>query len=249
MKRGDADHLWMALGMYVVITLSILLSACDVEPARQQIISQPLPASTRNVRVRIPYQTKTTYPFTLHDRYSSTDEACAGEVARLIVDHRRREPIMRWCQKRAWFASRNRKVVSKVDGSAIHDVDRWVGHIAYGKAVRLGWIVLEECQHLVIDEAARHDRRGRRMARKFRDKSKADAWMRSSHDYERFASRGYWDTIAAWAYRYVPGCYPPEELDRFDVGAEVFVRRADRICDDLEKVGLQCTVKNLKEVW
>lgn len=250
-SRGDASHLPMALAMYVATALYLLISGCTPDVAvehSRQIITQPLPAAVRTIRVRIPYEHKTTYPFTVVDRYTSMDEACAGEVARLIRQHERRQPILRWCQKRAWFATRNRTVVSKVDGSQIHDVDRWAGHRAYHKALRAGWIDPETCAHHRVEDEE-HPRMCHRIASRFRDRDKAKSWLRSSHAFGEWGSRGPTDTMAAWAYRYVPGCYPPSEMDRFDVAAEILIRRADRLCDDMAEMKLRCTVDNLKEVW
>jgi hypothetical protein len=48
---------------------------------------------------------------------------------------------------------------------------------------------------------------------------------------ERFGTRGPHDNHLSTAVFWVPGCYPPEALDRNDVNATVTILRSIAICE------------------
>lgn len=87
---------------------------------------------------------------------------------------------------------------SRLERLGVHPGDAWVGSRAWRSAVRVGRLDPQACPL---------HRRG---------------------DPRRWATRGSWGQIAAYAVPYLPGCWPPWALDVPVVGAWVAVRRLRR---------------------
>lgn len=194
--------------------------------------------------------------FSERDRFVSHAQACTTVVAEL-VPQRWRRAVLLWCDHRSYHASRNQIVVSQVDGSQIHDRDRPTAHVFHQLGITGGWLDPACPFHRVapLDRTSsrgpgRHPAECRKLARDWPFKRPAmtermrNQWLRNSHDYERFGARGPHDWNAN-AYRYLPGCWDPAQLDRFDVSITVTVVHAIEIC---ERAGV-CSVATIKEAW
>jgi len=192
--------------------------------------------------------------FPAEDEFETTAEACDGLVPRLVEREDLRGPILDWCHVRAYHSSRNGRVRSRLDGSWIHDRDRPAAYAFYRQGVAAGYLDPEACDHHVVDESIARTRdersfpsrwpygtycdrslgecrpgnRGQMLA------SVAEDWHRHPPDYERFGTRGPFDNNHWVATKYLGGCFPPEELDRFDVGAAVVIERSIELCLRLE---------------
>lgn len=184
--------------------------------------------------------------FEARDRFSDMETACAV-TTRELVPERHAAAVVDWCDHRTYHASRGVVIVSRVDGTQIHDRDRPTSWRFYQRGVARGWLDPEGCPFHAIDHTRTHreatgPERKRRwscidLANKWPFKrpkklsvEKRDRWLRSPHDMERFGARGPHDWNAN-AYRYLPGCWDPESLERHDVAAYVTVKRSAMICE------------------
>jgi len=173
--------------------------------------------------------------FPAKDAYESHDEACLAVVAELVPPRWRR-PILMWCEHRVFHSSRGGTVVSKVDGSQIHDRDRPTAWVFYEVGIANGHLD-PGCPFHQIRRSIRHPAECRRLARDwpFRSPRMTERlrtqWLKHSHDMERFGARGPIDWNAN-AFRHIPGCWDPAQLDRFDVSVTALVRAALAICEE-----------------
>ena len=163
-------------------------------------------------------------------------EACY-QTAEAEAPEKWRTPIFRWCLHRAYSSSRYGVVESRIDGSWLHDRDRPSASWFYSAAVRTGRIDPETCAAHRADGPSAHPGGCWRLAAQWPFKipatlpdDKRARWFASSHDLERFGTRGPIDVHALTGYATIPGCYPPEAFDRFDVAAAFVVRRSVGIC-------------------
>lgn len=176
--------------------------------------------------------------FPAADRYSSHDEACLAVVNELVPESRPGwiRPILLWCEHRSYHASRNTTVVSKVDGSQIHDRDRPTAWVFYELGISKDWLQ-PDCPFHQINRKVRHPRGCRKLADNWPFRRPAmtermrNQWLRHPHEMEKFGARGPHDWNAN-AFRYIPGCWDPAQLDRFDVGISATVLHAMQICAD-----------------
>jgi len=186
------------------------------------------------------------------DQYKSHDEACREVVKKEVPKEKAtwRKAINMWCEHRSYHGSRYQIIESKVDGSQIHDRDRPTAWIFYTQNVLGGVLDPDNCEYHAVNYKLKHTRNCRKLAKnwdfrnKLTDKIKRQ-WFGHPHDMERFGTRGPHDWPAANVYRYIPGCYPPEQMDRFDVSITATVRHSLEIC---EKHG--CMTKwDIKKYW
>lgn len=183
------------------------------------------------------------------DEYSSHDEACLGWVKDTVPEKWQRA-VIAWCEHRSYHSSRNGVVVSRVDGTQIHDRDRPTAWMFYQKQVLKGKLDPEVCPYHRINRNIPHPPECKRLARnwpfgdvKLTSKIK-NQWMNHPHDMERFGARGPHDWNAN-AYNHLPGCWDPAQLERFDVGIGITVKAALAIC---ERFG--CRNKwDIKKYW
>ena len=186
--------------------------------------------------------------FAPHDTYTSHTAACVG-VVRAEVPPRWRRAVLEWCEHRSFHASRNGKIVSKVDGTQIHDRDRPTAWLFWSRGMATEKLN-PECPFHQINENIPHPPNCKDLQRNwpFRDvrltEQIRNGWRKHPHDMERFGARGPHDWNAN-AYSVIPGCWDPEQLERFDVGITVTVRASLKIC---EKYG--CATKwDIREHW
>ncbi len=258
----------------ILAILAILVAlACTPEvaaPADPQPAPQPKPKPAQATQVTVdadgwetPADEAPALPEALRpqppgfgpdDAYSSHDEACLAVVQLEVPDDEPawRRAILAWCEHRNYHASRNRRVESKVDGSQVHDRDRPTAWIFYEKAVVDGTLDPDGCPFHGINRRLKHPPACHRLRKNWPfkhppldPKSKtATEWRMHPHDMERFGARGPHDWNAN-AYRHLPGCWDPAQLERFDVGVTVTVRASLKIC---ERWG--CTTKaDIKAHW
>lgn len=190
--------------------------------------------------------------FPLEDEYASHDEACLAVVRKEVPKDKPawRRAIIDWCEHRSYHASRNTVIKSRVDGSQIHDRDCPTAWIFYERAVLAGALDPENCPFHGVNRKLRHTRKCMhlRVNWPFKDVKLSDKrkweWATHPHDMERFGARGPHDWNAN-AYKVLPGCWDPAQLERFDVGITVTVRASLKIC---EKYG--CSIKrDIKNHW
>ena len=160
--------------------------------------------------------------------------------------------VLLYCEHRSYHASRYTTVVSKVDGSQKHDRDRPTAWIFWARVVLDAIIHPNTCPWQAINRKLKHPAGCRRLAKnwskrfkrpKLTDKMRRQ-WFSHPHDMERFGARGPHDWNAN-AYRVLPGCWDPAQLDRFDVSIHITVKRALQICEREQR----CTVASIKEAW
>lgn len=187
--------------------------------------------------------------FPVADEFTSHAEACLAVVMR-EVPTRWQRAVLDWCHHRSFAASRNGVVVSKVDGSQIHDRDRPTAWRFWEKQVRRGVLTPETCPFHAVNRKLKHTRNCVKLRRHwdFKDTGLSEktksAWAAHPHDVEKFGARGPHDNNAN-AYNHIGGCWDPAQLDRFDVSIAVTVRASMKIC---ERHG--CRTKwDLKEHW
>ena len=188
------------------------------------------------------------------DEFADAATACAELVARLVAREDLREPILRWCEVRAYRSSRNGVVRSRLDGSWIHDRDRPSAYSFYRQGLAAGHLDPETCSHHAVDESITRDRAARDFPSRwpygtYCDRSQGECspsrrghmfasvakdWHRHAPDYERFGTRGPIDNNAWVAVKYLGGCFAPEALDRYDVSVAVTIERAEDLCLRLE---------------
>lgn len=190
--------------------------------------------------------------FPRQDQYGSHDEACMDLVKTRVPKDKPawRRAILDWCEHRSFHASRNTIVKSRVDGSQIHDRDRPTAWIFYERGVTGGWLDPDNCPFHRINRKLKHPPRCHRLRRNwpFKDTRLTDKmswkWLHHPHDMERFGARGPHDWNAN-AFKHIPGCWDPAQLDRFDVGITVTVIASLKIC---EKHGC-FTKRDIKRYW
>jgi hypothetical protein len=188
------------------------------------------------------------------DEYTSHDEACTGEVSIQVPEDRPawQRAILLWCEHRSYHASRYQIVKSKVDGSQIHDRDRPTAWIFWERAVADGTLDPDACPFHAVNRKLKHTGGCRRLMRGWADRFKRPKltdkmrrqWYAHPHDVERFGARGPHDWNAN-AYRVLPGCWDPKQLERFDVSIHVTVKRSLQICEREQR----CTVGTIKAHW
>ena len=192
--------------------------------------------------------------FPRDDEFEDAAEACAALVPRLVDREDLRPAILRWCEVRAYSSSRNGKVRSRLDGSWIHDRDRPAAYAFYRQGLKTGHLDPETCPHHVVDVTITRNRAAREFpsswpygthcdhsqgecrpaSRGHMLASVAEAWHKHAPDYERFGTRGPLDNNHWVATKYLGGCFPPEQLDRYDVSVAVTIERAEDLCLRLE---------------
>lgn len=172
------------------------------------------------------------------DRYTSHDEACLGVVELEVPADKPawRRAILAWCEHRSYHASRNGIVKSKVDGTQVHDRDRPTAWRFYENAVVDGTLDPAGCIWHQVNRKIRHEPKCRSLKKDWPYNSPkmseqlGNEWLRHPHDMERFGARGPHDHNAN-AYRTIPGCWDPQQLERFDVATTVTVRASLKICE------------------
>lgn len=169
------------------------------------------------------------------DPYADMEEACAAEAQDLAPTW---PAVWEWCVHRTFHSSRGNVIHSDVDGSWIHDRDRNVAWIWYGKARHRGRLDPANCAHHRVDRSIRHTRLERNWVRREwpwasrrPSDTRLEMWLKSAHDAERFGTRGPHDHNYPAAQRIMPGCWAPEALDRYDVAARLTVLKAVQICE------------------
>jgi hypothetical protein len=171
------------------------------------------------------------------DMYGDPVSACEHE-ARVRVPVKYRKQVQRYCEYRSFHSSRNKRVVSRIDGSWIHDRDRPHAWRFYKRGVKTKRLTPETCAHHRYDTDHKRPRKAYRklveswpyIVPVLTDRLVA-SWLKHPYDMERFGTRGPNDHNLMMAVRYVPGCYAPEALDRYDVSAAVTVEKAKWICE------------------
>jgi len=195
--------------------------------------------------------------FPAKDRFTSTSEACVQLTKELAHEYSamERRAIYDYCEWRGWSSSRNNVIKSQVDGSQIHDRDRPVAWRFYNRGLISGTLDPDNCPHHAIDESVKHSRAERRLAENWPYKNGCvsfdsegkktcskktpgelaatlkDPWLDQPADKARFGTRGAHDNNLPTAQFWLPGCYPPEALDRRDVNVSITIIRSMAICD------------------
>lgn len=194
----------------------------DPDPAGTP--QEPLPAVHQAVPPGFPPE----------DAYSSHTEACVA-VVRAEVPPKWRRAVLAWCEHRSFAASRYERVVSRVDGSQIHDRDRPTAWMFWANGMARGHLD-SECPFHRVNEALKHTKGCVKLQRHwpFNDvrltERIATGWRKHPHDMERFGARGPHDWNAN-AFIVIPGCWAPQQLERFDVSVTTTVRGALCICE------------------
>lgn len=199
-----------------------------VEPGGwEDAAPQPPPAPAEAYRAVPP-------GFPAEDAYTSHTEACVA-VVRAEVPEKWRRPVLKWCEHRSFASSRFQRVVSRVDGSQIHDRDRPTAWMFWANGMAAGHLD-PECPFHRVNEKLPHTKNCKKLQRHwpFKDVRLTEkiltGWRRHPHDMERFGARGPHDWNAN-AYRHIPGCWDPAQLERFDVGITTTVRASLAICE------------------
>lgn len=175
--------------------------------------------------------------FPAEDRFDGISQACV-QLTKELAPRKYRRAVYDYCELRSYSSSRYNVIKSKVDESQAHDRDRPFAWRFYNRGIINGHLDPDNCPHHAIDRTIKHPRNERKLAANWPfNKPKMTAklkgqWFDHAHDMERFGTRGPHDNHLGTAVVYVPGCYPPEALDRNDVNATVTIRRAIAICED-----------------
>jgi hypothetical protein len=194
-------------------------------------------------------------------RYETIEEACVGEAVRL-APAKWVEPITRYCHYRTYHATRGVRVVSRVDQSWTHDVDRPKAWIFVRNAVRVGAMSPLDCPYHQI-RPKRHPKGCHKLANNWpfqrwapMDASDMSKWMAKSHDFEKHGTRGPHDHTAAYSYLIMhrdglPTCWPYWWLDDPGVAAHITVRKALHRCRNAGKLTgfARCTFKTIRDTW
>jgi hypothetical protein len=263
----------------IIIFTTLLFAACatesspvTIQPEPQQMVCEE--ASPKVIKevvyLQRPTEKTATKPksqnsipglpdgFSETDRFEDMAEACLT-LSKEIAPKKFRRVIWEWCEHRSWASSRNRIVRSKIDGSQIHDRDRFVAWKFYSAGIRRGTIDPESCEYHQIDKSIRHSSKELYWLKREKNETfpnwpfsspkmtekKRGQWLTHSHDMERFSSRGPHDNHLSLAAEYVPGCWAPEAMDRFDIAATITIKRSVAIC---EKHGCR-TKRDIKKHW
>lgn len=188
------------------------------------------------------------------DEFGDISSACEAMVPRLVEREDLRATILDWCIYRGWASSRHGRVVSRIDGSWVHDRDRPVARSMYRRGLASGALDPDTCEHHRVDVELKRDREARSIVDRWPYAtycdysgerctpstpgtmlaSVADRWMSRPPDFERFGTRGPIDINAGLAAKHLGGCWPPEQLDRYDVAAAVTIERSEALCERLE---------------
>jgi hypothetical protein len=170
------------------------------------------------------------------DRFSSISDACV-QLTKEHAPAKYSRAVYDYCEHRSWGSSRNNIIESRVDKTQIHDRDRPFAWRFYNRGIITGTIDPSNCLHHEIDSGVPHPRSEKKLANEWpfgRPKMTAalrGQWFDHHHDMERFGTRGPHDNNFATAVYWIPGCYPPEVLDRNDVNATITVLRSIAICE------------------
>lgn len=184
------------------------------------------------------------------DRFLTIEDACMT-LSFELPPKKHRAQVFDWCQRRTRASSRGKRIVSRVDGSWIHDRDRAAAWPMYKWGLRSGRIDPGTCATDAIDTGIKHSKATRKLRANwpFENPEMTPArlarWKRSPADAERFGTRGPHDNNVTVARQVLPGCWSPESLDRNDVAATVTVMRAAAIC---EKHGCRNN-RDIKRWW
>ena len=100
------------------------------------------------------------------DRFESIDEACL-ELTNELAPKKYRRAVGDWCDRRSYASTRGTVIVSRIDGSQIHDRDRPFAWRFYNNYFRLGILDPKNCKHHKIDRTIRHPRKSRQLAAKW----------------------------------------------------------------------------------
>lgn len=236
------------------LLLGVLLSGCTVptgptnpSPAPLSLHEQPV---TTEIVAEEEEPQETTIPgvpsgFDAIDRFDDMSMACSVTVAEQVENPVHARAIVDWCEHRTYHASRYVTIVSRVDGSQIHDRDRPTAWRFYTRLTAAGVLDPATCPYHQIDPNETHTETSgppRKRRASCRELARSwpftrtnlsdtirDQWLRHPHGMEEFGARGPHDWNAN-AFRHLPGCWDPAMLERFDVAAFVTVTAANKIC-------------------
>ena len=198
---------------------------CATCPAGVEPIPQPQPAG-----------------FPPEDEFPLDPKAALEAALEREVPKELHKPIRNMCRHRVKNSSRvwqlGKQIVSRIDGSAIHDRDRPSGLYFYAIAVKMDLMDPESCvYHRVPKLKEGHPTACYQMAAEYSSrftvelaKERKDKWLHNSHAYEYFGARGPIDWNAYHGYGTIPGCYDFASFDRTDVAMTACVRKSHRIC-------------------
>jgi len=199
------------------------------------------------------------------DRYSRPYEACRAEIFNFASEKQlyknakgksvrvRTKALVDYCMHRVYHSSRGNKIVSRIDGSQIHDRDRPTAWRFWLNGKFAGYIKPETCLYHVVDTKKLQPQATWELAREWPFKTKLTnkmkrAWLSSSPDYEQFGARGPIDNNAI-AFKYLKdkdGCWDPAQLDRNDVSIAAHYFRSLAKC--IQAGG--CRTKNdVRKAW
>jgi len=191
------------------------------------------------------------------DKYARIEQACLKET--LARSPKKWVPaIWTWCLHRAWNSTRGRdKLVSKIDGSQIHDRDRPSADFFWTTGVSRDYLWPDSCPYHELDYSLEHPKASRQLAKNWpyvRPKMSPalrNRWLGHPYDIERFGARGPIDLNAvAFKVKAFRGCWAPKMLERKDVSAAVLVERSIEKCESRARRKKPCRSKwHLKEDW
>ena len=176
------------------------------------------------------------FGFPVEDRFADHSDACVTLV-RETVPMSWRKAVLDWCNHRSYAASRYTTIVSRVDGSQIHDRDRPTAWMFWVYQANKEVLTPDTCPFHAINRKLKHTKNCVKLRRHwpFKDVHLGERlrreWAAHPHDMERFGARGPHDWNAN-AYNHIPGCWDPAQLDRFDVNITVTVLRSLEICEE-----------------
>lgn len=240
-----------------------VLSACETQPATQvdppadqadsdqadevdapvapEPEAQPAPAGVQVASPAPGMATHAQVParFQGPDRFKSIAEACLTLTPELAADlgAMGERAVYEFCEHRSYHSSRHKVIVSRVDGSQLHDRDRPWGWRFYAAGIINGALDPQACEHHAVDDTVPHPRACKKLGSDWPFKRPTLTeelryqWFAHAHEAEAFGTRGPHDNHMSTAVMYIPGCYPPEMLDRFDFAAEVTILRSVDICE------------------
>jgi hypothetical protein len=207
------------------------------------------------------------------DEFTSAEEACKSLVPRLVSDPALHQPILKWCLARAYYSSRNVTVVSRIDGTQIHDRDRPHAWSFYTRGVRAGYLDPDRCEHHVVDKSIERPAPAKQIWDRWPYRTHCDyahgscssahpgrildpvreKWKRRPYDAEKHGTRGPFDHNHWEATKYLGGCWPAVAMERFDVGASTTIERSEDFCERLvrrTKGKDRCrTAADVRRIW
>lgn len=190
--------------------------------------------------------------------YDTPEAACVQEAARLARRPQDVEGLAQYCLYRLHHASRGQTVVSRVDGSEIHDRGRPAAHRLVSRLIRAGIMNPNECAFHRGSGEVRHPKGCFGLAHNWPFKrpemtpERREAWLSHPHADEEFGTQGRFD-INANAYDTMrragyDTCWPLVWVQDYGVGAQVTLTREQRICDEaLPRNRGRCTFEMIKE--